>query len=80
VSKKLEHVTDHLRKFAELCPQFSPPPPPRVTTEHRGRKVNTPTSSSGGSGFDSWHRRPAILNEVFRDLSQSLETNAGILP
>jgi hypothetical protein len=35
-------------------------------TERSGWVVNTPTSYSGGPGFDSQCRRPAILIEVFQ--------------
>jgi hypothetical protein len=40
----------------------------------------TPTSYSGGPGFDSRLRRPAILIEVFRGFPQSLQANAWIVP
>jgi hypothetical protein len=42
--------------------------------------VSTPTSYSGGPGFDSRPRRPAILIEIFRGFSQSLQENTGRVP
>jgi hypothetical protein len=49
---------------------------PDDRTKRRGRVVNTPTSYSGGPGFDYRSRRPAILIEVFRGFPQSLQANA----
>jgi hypothetical protein len=51
-----------------------------IVTERRGRVVNTPTSYSGGPGFDYRPRRSAILTESFRGFSQSLQANSGIVP
>jgi hypothetical protein len=48
--------------------------------ERHGRVVKTPTSYSGGPGFDSRTRRPDILIEVFRAFPQSLQANVGIVP
>jgi hypothetical protein len=42
--------------------------------------IFTPTSYSGGPGFDSWLQRPTILIEVFRSFPQFLQANAGIAP
>jgi hypothetical protein len=39
---------------------------PRSHTERHGRMANTPASYSGGPGFKSLPRQPAILIEVFR--------------
>jgi hypothetical protein len=36
-----------------------------MITERRGRVVNSPASYSGGPGFKSRSRQPAILIEVF---------------
>jgi hypothetical protein len=49
-------------------------------TERRVRVVHTPTSYSGGAGFNSLPRRPAIPIQVFRGFPQSLKVNAGIVP
>jgi hypothetical protein len=47
--------------------------------ERRGGLVNTPPYS-GGPGFKSQPRRPAILTDVFRSFPQYLQANAGIVP
>jgi hypothetical protein len=39
-----------------------------------------PASYSGGPGFKSLPRWPAILIEVFRGFPQSLQVIAGIVP
>jgi hypothetical protein len=49
-------------------------------TERRDQVVNTPASYLRGPGFDSVARRPAILIEIFRGFSQSLQENAGLVP
>jgi hypothetical protein len=53
---------------------------PPEETECRGRVVNTPALYSGGPGFKSWPQQPAILIEVVRGFSQSLQANSRILP
>jgi hypothetical protein len=45
-----------------------------------GRVVNNPTSYSGGSGFDSLLRRPAIFIEVLLGFPQCLQASAWIVP
>jgi hypothetical protein len=49
-------------------------------TERHGRVVNTPTSYSGGPGFKTQSRLPAILIEVFLGFTQPLQSNSGIVP
>jgi hypothetical protein len=49
-------------------------------TERRGRVANTHASYSGGPGFKSRPRRPALLTEVFRGFPQSLQVSDGIVP
>jgi hypothetical protein len=50
-----------------------------IFTERRGRVANTPASYPGGPGFKS---RPGDRLSLlrFRDFSQSLQANAGIVP
>jgi hypothetical protein len=49
-------------------------------TERRGTVINTPVSYSGGPGFNSRPRRPALLIEDFCGFLQSLQANFGIVP
>jgi hypothetical protein len=42
--------------------------------------VNTSASYSGGPGFKSRLRRPAILIEIIHGFPQSLQANAGMVP
>jgi hypothetical protein len=53
---------------------------PLLRTECRGRVVETPASYSGGPGFKSRPRRPAIVIHVFRGFPDFLQANAGIEP
>jgi hypothetical protein len=50
---------------------------PVSVTQSHGRVVKTPTSYSGGPGFDYLPRRHAILIEVSRGFRQSLQENSG---
>jgi hypothetical protein len=47
----------------------------KVAIKRRGRVVSTHTSYSGGPWFKSRGRRPAILTEVFRGITQSPKVN-----
>jgi hypothetical protein len=47
--------------------------------ERRVRVVNTPASYYGNFGFQCRPQRPAILIDVFRVFSQSLQASADIV-
>jgi hypothetical protein len=53
---------------------------PTKETERHSRVGNISSSYSGGPGFESRGRRPAILTEGFRGFPQSLHAKAGIVP
>jgi hypothetical protein len=53
---------------------------PATITECHGQVSNSPALDSGGPGFDSRPRRPAILIEVFYAFPQSLQAYDGIVP
>jgi hypothetical protein len=54
--------------------------PTSFYTERRGWVVNTPASYSEGPSFKIRPRRLAMLIEVFRGFTQSLQANSSLVP
>jgi hypothetical protein len=71
-------IFSSILRLSVLYSASNPVLPTKCNILHNG--INTPPLYSGGPDFESRPRRPAMLIEVFRGFSQSLQASAGIVP